>query len=368
VKKPMQEMPEVPGIDEAHLQDAAAHAIERLDFFWDEKQGGWGLRRKVPIGMNVVWELTRATKESIGRADFTLTKQRALIDPVWGGIYQYSAAADWNAPHFEKLMTYQAANLEAFSRGFTATRRPEHLADARAIHRYLIERLRSAEGTFFVNQDADVNAHDRSKPFVDGHVFYALDDAQRTALGTPWVDTHVYAAENGKAISALLAFHAASGEGLADAQRAARVLAQTHVLASGAVKHEASSSEKGPFFLDDAAALGLAFSQLARATCDPVFDELARRIMGFLQSSLAAPDGALFFDVTADPDAVGVFARRGRSFGPNVIAARLFAALGNSARARQVLAGLSGTQRLDIEFTWLGDYLVACREAGVVAR
>ena len=27
---------------------------------------------------------------------------------VWGGVYQYSATADWKSPHFEKLISYQA--------------------------------------------------------------------------------------------------------------------------------------------------------------------------------------------------------------------------------------------------------------------
>ena len=43
---------------------------------------------------------------------FTLDQEAKLIDPVWGGIYQYSAARDWDHAHFEKLMTFQAPALE----------------------------------------------------------------------------------------------------------------------------------------------------------------------------------------------------------------------------------------------------------------
>jgi len=48
---------------------------------------GWGKRRKVPMGMNIVFELRRAERgdaQALERARFTLTQQRALIDPVWG--------------------------------------------------------------------------------------------------------------------------------------------------------------------------------------------------------------------------------------------------------------------------------------------
>jgi uncharacterized protein YyaL (SSP411 family) len=31
-----------------------------------------------------------------------------LIDPVWGGAYQYSAHGDWRHIHFEKIMQIQA--------------------------------------------------------------------------------------------------------------------------------------------------------------------------------------------------------------------------------------------------------------------
>jgi len=139
-------------------------------------------------------------------------------------------------------MSYQAANLEAASLGYAATKKTQHLDDACALVKYVTTFLRSADGDFFVNQDADVNAHDRTKPFVDGNVFYALDDAGRRKLGVPWVDTHVYASENGRAVVALSAFAKASGEGLEVARCAAERLAKTHVLADGSVQREAGEA------------------------------------------------------------------------------------------------------------------------------
>ena len=156
LQQPLERKTEPPAVPLAQVPRSLRHAVERLDFFYDETQGSWGLRRKVPIGMNVLWELRRGTEASVARAAFTLKKQRALIDPVWGGVYQYSGAAEWTEPHFEKLASYQAANLEAWSRGFLATRDGAHLADARALYRYVTTVLRSPEGTFWVNQDADL--------------------------------------------------------------------------------------------------------------------------------------------------------------------------------------------------------------------
>jgi hypothetical protein len=360
LRQRLEATPEPSPITRDELNQSVEYARRRLDWFWDEKEGSWGLKRKTPIGMNVQWELTVGTKESLARADFTLGKQRVLIDPVWGGLSQYSAASDWSAPHFEKLMAYQAANLTAYAMGFAATKKQQHLDDARALYRYLTTFLRSPEGTFFVNQDADLNAHDREKPFVDGHTYYALSDAERRKLGIPWVDPHVYASENGKALVALVAYARASGDtrALEVARTAAARLAQTHVLADGSVKHEASSSEQGPFLLEDAAWLGLAYARLGELA-------LARKIAARMLGQLGDPAlaGALF-EHTADPDAVGVFARRAHPFAANVTAARFLAAVGLKDEGRAVLLAVSARARLENEWAWLGDWLLATRELG----
>ena len=340
----------------AELPAAVKHARDRLEFFWDAQEGGWGLRRKVPIGANVVWEFKHGDPK---RGLFTLEKQRALIDRVWGGIYQYSAAEDWSQPHFEKLLTYQAPNLEAFALGFAASKDPRFLEDARLLDRYLMTFLSTPEGTFYVNQDADLNAHDRERPFVDGHVFYAADDQVRRAMGIPWVDTHVYARENAMAISALVTFAAAASEpeALKRAVRAAEAIARTHLLPDGTVKHEAAST--GPYFLSDAAVLGSAFVHLTAATGDPKWTALARTIAARMSQHFAGgPSGALF-DQTVDPDAQGVFLRRLSSFAPNVTAAQLLSDLGDRTAAQTLLAAVGSDQRIDAEFAWVGEFLLA---------
>jgi uncharacterized protein len=40
-----------------------------------------------------------------------LNKNLLLIDPVWGGVYQYSDSPDWRSPHIEKLLSYPADDL-----------------------------------------------------------------------------------------------------------------------------------------------------------------------------------------------------------------------------------------------------------------
>jgi hypothetical protein len=355
----------------------AASALQRMDDTYDEREGSWGVRQKVPIGENLELEVRRAARgdqEAQARVVFTLAQQRPIHDPVWGGVYQYSAARHWNAQHYEKLMGHQAPNLEAYSRAWALTKDDSVLAQARALARYMETFLGAPDGTFYTNQDADVGSHDRSIPFVDGHVYYAKDDAGRRALGLPWVDTHVYSRENGLAIAALLALHEVTGEPepLARARRAADVLLSSHVREEGKVWREASH-KSGSRYLGDAAALGRALALLAKQTGEARYREAALRVGERLLQDFAAPEGGAFYEATPDADAVGVFARRERPFVQNVGAARFLAALhaltGEVAwrdRGREVLAGISTPLRIAAQGRLIGEYLLAADELGVI--
>ena len=71
-----------------------------------------------------------------------------LIDPVWGGAYQYSTDGDWKHPHFEKLLAIQADDMRAFAQGYMALGERAYL-DAAKIHRYVTSflRVRKARST-----------------------------------------------------------------------------------------------------------------------------------------------------------------------------------------------------------------------------
>ncbi len=350
--------------------------LQRMDAVYDAKEGGWGSFQKLPIGENVEVEVRRAARGDQAareRVVFTLARQRPIHDPVWGGIYQYSAASHWNAQHYEKLMTQQASNLEAYARAWALTKDATVLAEARSTLRYMETFLSAPDGTFYTNQDADVGSHDPSIPFVDGHVYYTKDDAGRRALGIPWVDTHVYSRENGLAIAALLALHEATGEPepLGRARKAADVLLGSHVREGGTVWREASH-RSGPRYLSDAAALGRALAWLARKTGEARYKDAALGVGERLMKDFAAPEGGALYEATRDSDAVGVFARRERPFIHNVVAARFLAELhaltGDETwqrRGREVLAGISTARIIASQGRLIGEYLLAADELGV---
>jgi len=354
----------------------AARAAFDLDDWYDEKEGSWGRRQKSAIGANVLFELRRAEHgdgQALARVLFTLEKQRGIMDPVWGGVYQYSTGGNWSEPHYEKLMTYQASNLEAYALAYARTKRPDLLADARAIAGYMTTHLSGPEGGFFPSQDADVGAHDEKAAFIDGDVYYRLGDAARRKLGKPRVDEHVYGYENGLAIAALCLFSSITGDAdaLARAERAGSLIVKGYVDEAGLVRHDAKN-ESRLRHLADAASFGFALVRLAEVDHKGDWLGVATRIAEAMEKHLADTETGAFFAHTVDAGAVGVFARRDRPFLDNVLAARFLVALGRVRgdeakiiRARQVLAALSTPAGVAGQGRMLGEFLLALDEVGL---
>jgi uncharacterized protein YyaL (SSP411 family) len=190
----------------------------------------------------------------------TLTFALKLIDPAWGGMYQYSTDFDWDHAHFEKIMSMQAEPLRLYALAYGQFRDERYLQAVRDLHRYVTAFLRSPEGAFYTSQDADLVKGKHSEKY------FALDDAARRKLGIPAVDKHRYARENGWMINALATAYAMTGERayLDDAQRAARWIIANRSLPGGGFRHD-EKDVAGPY-LEDTLAMSDAFLALYAAT------------------------------------------------------------------------------------------------------
>jgi uncharacterized protein YyaL (SSP411 family) len=349
-----------------------------LDGYYDPEKGGWGMRQKAPVGEDAEIAIVLAAKGDAvegERATASLIASRALLDRVDGGMYQYSAGRDWSEPHYEKLMTVQAANLEAYAGAYALTHDPSFLADARDIERYMETILSAPDGAFYVTQDADVNAHDAKKPFVDGKIYYERDAKGRRELGSPRVDTHVYAFENGIAIAALVRLYEVTHDEavLTRAKRAADRVLASHVAQDESVKHDPESTRE-VLYLGDAASLGLALARLAEVSGNAHYREAALRIAKAMDASFAT-DGAALYAQTKDAHAAGVFAERRAPFPANVLAARFHGALyrvtndeAEKKRGLAILAAIATPEALDAQGRFLGGFLLAAYELGAATR
>ena len=144
-------------------------------------------------------ETLRGDKEFERMARETLAAQLHLMDPAWGGVYQYSTDGDWEHPHFEKIMQMQAENLRIYAEAYALWHDNTYLQAANQIRSYLKNFLTSPEGPFYTSQDADL------VPGEHGGEYFQLSDAERRQRGVPRIDQHIYSRENGWAVNALAA-------------------------------------------------------------------------------------------------------------------------------------------------------------------
>ncbi len=371
--------PPTPPLSTVELEAARRRIEHQLDEYWDPRQGGWGTKQKAPLVWENAWSLARARQGDATareRALLTLDRQQGILDPVWGGLCQYSTDGDWKHPHHEKLMTVQAGAIANYAEAYSLTRDPRWLKTAQLVRGFVDHFLTGQDGAFLTTMDADLNAHEPAgsgKPYVTGNAYYALDDAGRRALGIPRIDTQAYGRENGLAIDAYVTLYEASGDASAlDAARkaAARVLA-THATDGGGVTHGPTSDDNGRvLYLADNAALGFGLAHLYAATHDEATLTAAKRIAEFLLRELHDARGGGFYGTTPDPAAVGVFAVRRKPPEHDVMAARFLARLGKLAPDPRYGGAIAGTlavvarpEVVEPRGRFVGDLLLAIDEA-----
>jgi uncharacterized protein YyaL (SSP411 family) len=278
---------------------------KNVDESYEDSIGGWGENQKFIDPDSMDSAMTRAEAgDAIAakRARQTFDAAIALIDPVWGGVFQYSEGGSWSKPHFEKIMSFQAQYLRQYSQAYALWKDQKYLIAARDIERYLAAFLISPGGAFYVSQDADLD-HD-----IDGHKYYALGDVERRKLGLPRIDKNLYARENGWAISGLTAFYNVINDPnvLVIAERAAKWVGDNRAFPGGGFRH--GDRDRGGPFLGDTLAMGQAFLDLYAATGNRDWLTEASKAGEFIGANFKDDAGGFFTSKTSEAK-VGVFAK-----------------------------------------------------------
>jgi uncharacterized protein YyaL (SSP411 family) len=296
--------------------DVRKELIRRNNVTYDEKYGAWGTIQKFMDWDAVEFCMSLAAKgdaHAEHMAKGTLTGQLHLIDPVWGGVYQYSTDGDWDHPHFEKIMQMQAEDLRTYANAYAMWHDPVYLQAAQDIHKFLVNFLRSPDGVFYTSMDADLHDGEHSA------AYFALDDAGRRAQGVPRVDKHVYSRENGWTINALATFYAATGkrEYLDEATTAANWIIANRSIPGGGFRH-GENDPAGPY-LGDTLSMGRAMLELYCVTADRAWLKRAQDAADFIAAHFTASDAVGV--ATSEINAPGPFRPR-PELDENVMAAR----------------------------------------------
>lgn len=280
-------------VDEKLLATLRKRHIDTYDF----KVGGLAGPQKFIDRNKLEYSLVMAARGNAQEqqmAEQTLDAALALIDPEWGGMYQYSTHYDWQHAHFEKIMQTQAGALRLYATGYLQMRKAEYLAAAESVAEYLREFVTAPDGRFYTSQDADLVAGE------DSHDFFALADQQRRALGIPKVDKNIYARENGMAIAGLLQLYAAvqKPEYL---QRARLALAQINISHRQIDGHYRHGAEQQGLFLNDNSEMLNALLLMYKVTAERPWLNQALLTADAILANLKHPEGG-FYGTPPNPD------------------------------------------------------------------
>lgn len=300
----------------SQLEPRIRKALEQrhISAFDDENGGLKGGGQRFVDEFHTEWAMRlslQGDKAAGERAKLTLDGGLKLIDPVWGGAYQYSTFGNWDNAHFEKIARTQYRYLRLYANAYAQYGDARYLQAAEQVKDYLVGFWLDANGAFYTSQDADVIPGKKSKGY------FALNDAKRRQQGIPRIDKNQYARENGNMVEGLLALYEVTG----DAQlttMAGRALAWVEAnrkRADGGYSH-GSNDSAGPY-LSDTLAMGQAQLAAYKVGMGRHYLNQAMASAGFIVETFKHPTAGV---LTSVPDGSPILPIR--KLEENVAAAR----------------------------------------------
>jgi uncharacterized protein len=151
-----------PNSTTANLSVDTLHtAYKQLRQGFDATNGGFGRAPKFPQAhvLQFLLRYGQRTGEAQAQRMVEETLERmargGIHDQIGGGFHRYSTDAQWQVPHFEKMLYDQAINARAYLEAAQATGKHRFAEVARNIFTYVLRDLRAPNGGFYAAEDAD---------------------------------------------------------------------------------------------------------------------------------------------------------------------------------------------------------------------
>ena len=231
---------------------------------FDWEQGGLLSTVKFVDRDSVEYSLVIASDHEMSEARMarlTLDKATSLIDPVWGGVYQYSTQGKWDMPHYRKTIASQAGHLRLYSLAYAQLKSTRYLDVTHTIVDYIQKFLLSDVDAFYAGQSDNVNS-------IKADEYFSLDERKRLSHGVPDIDKRLLSRENGWMIEALATHYEYCGnqQSLDIAIKATTWVNQHCRTCHGAYLPNIMINK--PVNMADTLAMARAMLQLYRATLD----------------------------------------------------------------------------------------------------
>ena len=157
-------------------------ALGLFESMYDKQWGGFGAAPKFPSAHNLIfllqfynWENNSAARDM---AEHTLTQmfRGGIFDHIGGGFSRYSTDAQWQIPHFEKMLYDNALLAYAYLTAYEIGHRPLFRRISERTLDYVLAELTHPQGGFYCGQDADSDG-------IEGKYYGLTRDEIDTVLG-----------------------------------------------------------------------------------------------------------------------------------------------------------------------------------------
>jgi uncharacterized protein len=138
-------------------------ALERIRAGFDRDNGGHSGGPKFPHASEIELLLSRSdagdatptSPRNMARLTLTRMAERGLADHLGGGFFRYCVDAQWEIPHFEKMMYDNAQLLPLYARAAVVFDETAFASAARACAGWIAHEMVAPAGGFFGSLDAD---------------------------------------------------------------------------------------------------------------------------------------------------------------------------------------------------------------------
>lgn len=309
--------------DGVEPEEVTSTILKAVHAAYDTVHGGFGRAPKFPHPDTIAFLLNSfmASQDHDVLAMATDTLDHMITGELWddveGGFFRYATKRDWSAPHYEKMLSGNAGQLDNLVSAWQVTNNPKYREIAERTIQYVLGALSVAESGenvgFAGSQDADEE-------------YFQADSTHRRGLRRPYIDDTIHANWNGQFCQALINAGLAFGDfGLVErALVVLRWFSEQMTAANGAVFHYFRGGRRGTLqgMLEDQAALGAAYLGAFEAYGDRRYLSAAKKSAVFMTNALEDDQSGGFYDLPHDPAAIGALSRREKPFAANVVATR----------------------------------------------
>ncbi|HEY0178542.1 MAG TPA: thioredoxin domain-containing protein [Dokdonella sp.] len=170
-------------------------ALARIDDGFDAANGGRRGAPKFPhaseiellLGVRAQARPDAARCGEIARVTLARMAERGLRDHLGGGFFRYCVDAEWEIPHFEKMLYDNAALLPLYARAGVELGEPRFAAVAGDVAAWLGGEMSAPDGGFWSSLDADADGAEGAYYVWQRDEIRALLDADEFAVVEPYI-------------------------------------------------------------------------------------------------------------------------------------------------------------------------------------